>query len=165
MNRFMLSITVATAALLGAHQALAQTILYTPPGVSVEAVQPLPLGQFIAGRIEDKDATEFKNWLANSDIQGNFDVKKGYTAFAVVDSAFDPSKPDHPIEHYIVNQRVGLSVMQGNSDNLKALNGDTLVISRTGNSYYVDGQRVNGVIKNPEGSIYLIGGPISAQNI
>ncbi len=37
-----------------------------------------------------------------------------------------------------------------------------LIISRTGRSYYVDGERVNGVIRNPEGAIYIIGGPTSA---
>ena len=83
----------------------------------------------------------------------------------LVDSAFDPAKPDHAIEHYIVEGRVGLTTMHGNADTATAINGDEIELSRTGNSYYVDGKRVNGVIKNPEGTIYLIGGPISAQNL
>jgi len=163
MNRFMLTVTVATAALLGAYNATAQTVLYTPPGVAVDAAQPKPLGAFIAERITDKDASKFKQWLAGSDVKGAFDVNKGYTTFVVVDSAFDPAAK--PVEHYIVNQRTGLSLMHGSQDVLKALNGDMVEISRTNNSYYVDGMRVNGVIKNPEGVIYLIGGSMSAQNI
>lgn len=161
MNRFMLTVTVATAALLGAvNAASAQTILYNPPGVVSE--KPLTLGQMIASRIDDKSATEFRDWLANSDIQGAFDVNKGYTAFVVVDSAFDPANPKHPVEHYIVNSRTGLTVMKGGNDVITAMNGDKLNISRIGTSYAVEGHRVNGVIKNPEGTIYLIGGPVSA---
>lgn len=163
MNRLMLSVTVATAALLGAYDAMAQTVLYTAPG-AVQA-QPLPLGAFIASRIQDHDAGEFKQWLAQSTIQGDFDVNKGYTAFVVVDSAFDSGHPAKPVEHYIINQRTGLSTMQGDQDYLKAVNGDEVSISRTGRSYYVDGMRVNGFEKNPEGVIYYIGGPVSAQNI
>ncbi len=163
MNRFMLSVTVATAALLGAYNTSAQTILYTAPGAA--QVAPAPLGQFIASRIDDKGATEFKQWLANSAIAGNFDVNKGYTAFVVVDSAFDPANPEHAVEHYIVNERLGLPVMHGNQDFVKAINGDKISISRTGESYYVEDKRVNGVIKNPEGVIYLIGGPVSAFSL
>lgn len=163
MNRLMLSVTVATAALLGAYDAMAQTVLYTAPG-AVQA-QPLPLGGFIASRIDGSEAGEFKNWLAQSTIQGDFDVNKGYTAFVVVDSAFDSGNPGKPVEHYIVNQRTGLGVMHGDQDFLKALNGDEISISRTGRSYYVDGMRVNGFEKNPEGVIYYIGGPTSAQNL
>lgn len=163
MNKLMLSVTVATAAILGAYNASAQTILYTPPGVA--SVEPMTLGQMIAMRITDSDATEFKQWLATSAIGGDFDVNKGYTAFVVVDSAFDPAKPEKPIEHYIVNNRVGLSVMHNNADYVKALNGDDILVSRTGTSYYVEGQRVNGVIKNPEGVIYFIGGPVSAFDL
>lgn len=162
MNRFMFTVTVATSVLLGAANTYAQTVLYTPPGTTVTEAQPLPLGQSIAGRITDKNATEFKSWLASSDIKQNFDVKKGYTVFALVDSDFDPSKPEKPIEHYIVNDRVGMTTMHGNSDTVKAMNGDEVEISRTGDSYYADGKRINGVIKNPEGTIYLIGGPVSA---
>lgn len=160
MNRFMLAVTVATAALLGAVNASAQTILYTPPGAVSQT--PATLGQMIASRIDDASATEFRDWLANSDIQGEFDVTKGYTAFVLVDSAFDPAKPEHPLEHYIVNNRTGLTVMRGNNDTITAMNGDKLSISRIGSSYAVEGHRVNGVIKNPEGTIYLIGGPVSA---
>lgn len=163
MNRFMLSITVTTAALLGAMEASAQTILYSPPGVVAE--KPMTLGQMIASRIDDKRVTEFRNWLQTANIQGTFDVNKGYTAFAVVDSDFDPSKPEHPIEHYILNDREGLTVMHGNNDTFKALNGDKIDVSRVGNSYAVEGKRVNGVIKNPEGVIYLIGGPVSAFSL
>lgn len=165
MNRFMLSMTVATATLLGAHTSLAQTILYTPPPADGVAATPLPFGQYIASRITDKSASEFKEWLATASMQGDIDITKGYTVFAVVDSAFDPAKPEHAIEHYIVNGRVGLKTMQGNADEVKAINGDSITIARTGNSYYVEGKRVNGVIKNPEGSIYLIGGRVSASNI
>ena len=35
------------------------------------------------------------------------------------------------------------------------------IIQNTGNSYAVEGKRINGVIKNPEGTIYLIGRPVS----
>jgi hypothetical protein len=160
MNRFMLSVTVATAALLGAYNTSAQTILYTQPGA--QTMQPAPLGAFIASRITDEDAGEFKQWLTAADVKGKFDVAKGYTAFVVVDDAFDAGNPAKPVEHYIVNQRVGLTVMHGNQDFIKALNGDDIAISRTGNSYYVDGKRVNGVEKNPEGIIYYIGGLHSA---
>lgn len=165
MNRFMLMITVATAAMLGAHQAMAQTILYTPPSASHEAATPLPFGQYLASRIDDKSASEFKNWLATSPMQGKIDISKGYTVFAVVDSAFDPAKPEHAIEHYIINSRSGLATMQGNADEVTAINGDKLTITRIGKSYAVEGKRVNGVIKNPEGTIYLIGGPVSAFGI
>lgn len=165
MNKFMLSVTVATATILGAMQTQAQTVLYSYPGVSVEAATPQPLGAFIASRIEGKEATEFKQWLANSTINSELDIAEGYTAFVLVDSAFDPAKPEHAIEHYIVEGRVGLTTMHGNADTATAINGDEIELSRTGNSYYADGKRVNGVIKNPEGTIYLIGGPISAQNL
>ena len=164
MNRFMLTITVATAAILGAHNSMAQTLLYTAPGTQ-QAAQPLPLGQFIAMRVTDKDTSEFKNWLASSNINGTFDLEKGYTAFVVKDSDFDPSKPEHAIEHYIVNGRVAMTTMHGNADEITAINGDTLTIGRTGNSYYVDGKRVNDVIKNPEGTIYVIGGAMSAFSL
>ena len=164
MNRFMLMVTVATAALLGAHNSFAQSVLYTPPPATDggKMATPLPFGQFIASRITDKDATEFKAWLANASIEGEVDISKGYTVFAVVDSDFDPSKPEHAIEHYIVNTRVPVTTMQGNADEITAINGDKLTLTRTGNSYAVEGKRINGVIKNPEGSIYLIGGPVSA---
>ena len=165
MNRFMLMITVATAAMLGAHQAMAQTVLYTPPSASNDAATPLPFGQYVASRITDKSATEFKNWLATSTLQGEIDISKGYTLFAVVDSAFDPAKPEHPIEHYIINSRAGLATMKGNADAVTAINGDKLTITRIGKSYAVEGKRVNDVIKNPEGTIYLIGGPVSAYGL
>lgn len=166
MNRFMLMITVATAAILGAHNSFAQTILYTPPAAeSGKVAQPLPFGEYLASRITDKKATEFKNWLAASSLQGKIDITKGYTLFAVVDEDFDPAKPEHAAEHYIVNSRVGLTTMQGNADEATAINGDKLVLTRTGNSYAVEGKRVNGVIKNPEGTIYLIGGPVSAFHL
>lgn len=165
MNRFMLTITVATAALLGAHQSFAQTVLYTPPAASNEAATPLPFGQYIASRITDKSATEFKYWLSNTPLQGQVDMTKGYTVFAVVDSDFDPANPEHAAEHYIVNSRVGITTMQGNADEATAINGDKLTITRTGNSYAVEGKRINGVIKNPEGTIYLIGGPVSAFHL
>lgn len=165
MNRFMLMITVATAAILGAHNSFAQTVLYTPPSASSEAAAPLPFGQYIASRITDKDASEFKNWIASTPLQGKVDITKGYTVFAVVDEDFDPSKPEHSAEHYIVNSRVGITTMQGNADEATAINGDKLTLTRTGNSYAVEGKRINGVIKNPEGTIYLIGGPVSAFHL
>lgn len=162
MNRFMLTITVATAAILGAHNVTAQTVLYTPPASNA---QPAPLGAFIASRIDDKSATEFRDWLAAAPVNGTIDVNKGYTLFAVVDSDFDPSNPEHPVEHYIVNGRAAITTMHGNADEVTAINGDKLTVARTGESYYVEGKRVNGIIKNPEGTIYLIGGPVSAFSL
>lgn len=165
MNRFMLTITVATAAILAAAESQAQTMLYSYPGVSAEVATPQPLGAFIASRLDRRDTTEFKQWLASANIVAPLDISKGYTLFVPVDAAFDPASPSHAIEHYLVEGRVGLSTMHGNADAVTAINGDTLPISRTGNSYYVDGMRVNDVIKNPEGTIYLIGGLHSSQNI
>lgn len=162
MNRFMLIVTVATAAILGAHNSFAQTVLYTPPAAERANATPLPFAEYLAARITNSDAQQFKEWLAMSNLQGEVDITKGYTVFAVVDSAFDPAQPEHPAEHYIVNSRVGFKTMQGNTDEVKAINGDSITISRTGNSYYVEGKRVNGVIKYPDGSVYLIGGPVSA---
>lgn len=161
MNRFMLMVTVATAAILGAHTTFAQTILYTPPSVDGTAT-PLPFGEYLASRITDSDAQQFKEWLATSNLQGQVDITKGYTVFALVDDAFDPAQPEHTAEHYIVNRRVGLKTMQGNADEVKALNGDSITISRTGDSYYVEGKRVNGAIKHADGTVYLIGGAVSA---
>ncbi len=163
MDRFMLMVTVATATIIGAHTCFAQTVLYTPPTSESSTAIALPFGQYVASRITDKSATEFKNWLANASLTGEIDITKGYTVFAVVDSDFDPAKPEHAIEHYIVNSRVDVKTMQGNADEATAINGDKITISRTGNSYAVEGKRINGVIKNPEGSIYLIGGPVSAN--
>lgn len=165
MNRFMLMVTVATAAIVGAHQATAQAILYSPPDASNEAAAPVPFGQYLASRIDDKSASEFKHWLATSPLTGEIDISKGYTVFAVVDSDFDPAKPEHPIEHYIVNGRPGLTTMQGNADEATAINGDKLTLTRIGKSYAVEGKRINGVIKNPGGTIYLIGGPVSAFDL
>jgi hypothetical protein len=163
MNRLLLSATVATAVLLGAYHASAQTVLYTLPGAPAESGKPL--GGFIAERIEDRDASEFKQWISQSEIAYKLDVAKGYTAFVVLDNAFDSGHPAHPVEHYIVNERLGLRTMQGNQDYITTINGDELSISRTGNSYYVDDMRVNGFEKNPEGVIYYIGGNHSAQNL
>lgn len=164
MNRFMLTITVATAALLSAvESSSAQQTLYIQPGAPASSAAPL--GAFIASRIEDRDASEFKQWLEQSTVSSSYDTNDGYTAFVVVNDAFDSGSPAKPADHYIVNRRVGLSLMQGNQDYLTALNGDEISISRTGRSYYVDGKRVNGVEKNPEGIIYYIGGEMSAQNI
>lgn len=165
MNRFMLMVTVATATILGAHNSYSQTILYTPPAAEGEVATPLPFGQYLASRITDKNATEFRQWLDTASLQGKIDISKGYTVFAVVDSDFDPAKPEHEVEHYIVNSRVGLKTMQGNADEVKAINGDSITIARTGNSYYVEGKRVNGVIKHADGSVYLIGGAVSDTNL
>jgi len=165
MNRFMLSVTVTTAAMFAAIESQAQPLLYSYPGTSVEAATPQPLGAFIASRIAHPDATSFKQWMANATIQKPLNVANGYTAFVVVDDAFNASAPSHPVEHYIVEGRTGLVTMHGNADEVTAINGDTLILSRTGKSYYVDGMRVNDVIKNPEGTIYIIGGMRSAQNI
>lgn len=162
MNRFMLMATVATAAIVGAHQSLAQSVLYTPPAFERSDAAPLPFGQYVASRLTNKSASEFKQWLATASLQGEIDISKGYTVFAVVDSDFDPSNPEHPIEHYIVNNRVAMKTMHGDADTVKAINGDELTISRIGRSYAVEGKRVNSVIKHPAGSIYLIGGPVSA---
>ncbi len=165
MNRFMLMVTVATATILGAHSSYSQTVLYTPPAADGVVATPLPFGEYLASRITNSDAQQFKEWLADSTLQGEVDITKGYTVFAVVDSAFDPAQPEHSAEHYIINNRVGLKTMQGNADEVKAINGDSITISRTGNSYYVEGKRVNGVIKYPDGSVYLIGGAVSDTNL
>ena len=165
MKRFILSVTVATAAMAAAMESHAQTLLYSYPGAPHEVADAKPLGAFIAARITHADASAFKQWMANSTIQKPLDVTKGYTAFAVVNDAFNASAPAHTAEHYIVEGRMGLSTMHGNADEITAINGDTLILSRTGNSYYVDGMRVNDVIKNPEGTIYIVGGMRSAQNI
>lgn len=165
MNRFMFMVTVSTAAIIGAHQSIAQSVLYSPPAYEKSTAEPMPFGKYLASRITDKSATEFRDWLANASLEGEIDISKGYTVFAVVDSDFDPSNPEHPPEHYIINNRVAMSTMHGNADSVKAINGDKLTISRIGRSYAVEGKRVNGVIKHPAGSIYLIGGPVSAFSL
>lgn len=166
MNRFMLSVTVATAALFWATQPFAQAtqsyIYYTPPGVAV--VQPMTLGQMIASRMENEDeVSEFRDALAQSQLSGYFEPEKGYTVFAVVDDDYNASNGKKPLESYIVNDRIALSIMPGTNDRAKSISGADVRIDRVGNSYFVNDMRVNRVERNPEGIIYIVGGPTSSD--
>jgi hypothetical protein len=168
MKSLIATLSLTTAIIIAgpygyAHAADLLYIAPTPAGIT--EAQPMTLGSLIASRIQNsdaEDASKFKTWLASSDVTG-LDMSKGYTAFVVTDSSFDPAA--HPIEHYIVNDRVGLPAVDGKHFQLTSANGDTLEVGRLMGSFQVDGMRVNSVIKNPEGTIYLIGEPVSAFNL
>lgn len=166
MNRTLHTLMLSAAILMAPPLAHADDMLYIAPNPEQDSqAKPMPLGAMIASRIEHsdaEDASQFKAWLAQSDIKG-FDMGKGYTIFAVTDNSFDANA--HPIEHYIVNDRIGLPAVDGKNFTLTAINGDELRVGRLMGSHVVDGMRVNGVIKNPEGTIYLIGEPRSAFNL
>lgn len=164
MNKLMLTITVATAALLGAHNTYADTVYYVPPGVTAE--KPFTLGQMIAYRLNGSDTTEVRSVLEQVAIRGDaIDLQKGYTFFAIENDAFDANNAAQSIDKYLVSGRVPMTTMHGDADNATSVSGENILVSRTGNSYYVNGMRVKETIRNPEGTIYVIGGPVSAFDL
>lgn len=131
------------------------TTYYTPAGMPANA--PLTLGQLIALRISDPDLASFKAALERTPIPENFDVNKGFTVFAPVNY-----NGEHPVDYYIVNDRMALNAMNGHTkvgvDHVTNLRGDTLQLSRIDRSYFVNSIRINNADRSPEGVIYTIGG-------
>lgn len=131
----------------------AATNAYQPVG----ATSGMSLGKMIASRITDPSLSEFKKALETAEIKKPYDPNLGYTVFAPINGEFDPK--DHPMDHYIINNRVSLNTMTARYDTIENISGDDIRMHRTANkSYFVDDMRVNQVDRNPEGTILKVGG-------
>jgi uncharacterized surface protein with fasciclin (FAS1) repeats len=142
-----------TPATAETHSGNAAETKYVPAGVS----QSMSLGKMIAMRIKDSNLSEFKKAMETAEITKPYDSEIGYTVFAPINSEFDAA--DHPMDYYIINKRFAFDTMDSVYDSMDNIGGTSISVNKTGNkSYYIDDMRVNEVDRNPEGTIYTVGG-------
>ncbi len=174
MKKLLLTTTLVTALALSTasfanheHEAdsvdapaAATETQYIPAGVN----QSMSLGAMIAKRIKDPNLSEFKKAMETANISKPYDSEIGYTVFAPINSEFEQG--EHPMDHYIINKRFSFDTMASVYDTLDNLGGTSISVNKTGNkSYYIDDMRVNEVDRNPEGSIYTVGGWQDASHL
>lgn len=177
----VLALTAAIPAQAQAQATNTMPMQAQPPAVETRTitrtivVRETPLyGQQIATAIEGReDATSFHNVMAANGLSISLrDDEDGYTAFVPVNDAFARASINAPsgpaangtinadmrgvLEQHIVDSKYDINLLHGNRDNITALSGNTITISKMGNHYYANGQLIVDRQHDPEGIIYFI---------
>lgn len=127
-------------------------------------------GQQIAAELSGVDkASTFRTLLEQNGLSATLrDKGQGYTAFVPVNSAFSEAAfaapaPGHinpeiraVLEDHIVDGKFDVNLLHGQRDEVVALSGRDITISKAGRNFYANGHLITDRMHTPEGIVYFI---------
>lgn len=137
-----------------------------PAGGATTTTVPLPLGDIVATALTGHVFTELAGLVVDMNL---VDALRGgpYTVFAPTDDAFKklPIPVLHTVQdnpdvlktvllHHVVDGTITPDQMK--EGELKTLAGDTLTVTKVGDTFYVDGNAVGAGVKATNGYVYVM---------
>lgn len=163
-----------------AMQSRSTEVIETASSRTVVVSETTLYGQQIAAELDGvAKASTFRNLMATNGLGISLrDDDDGYTAFVPVNTAFEgmslPSAPAagkvNPqaqalLAEHIVDEKFDVNLLHGQRDNITALSGKTITVSKAGKNYFANGHLIVDRKHSPEGIIYYIEDVISSPDI